>query len=118
MYCKITNQADLQAAVDALNALLRAVQISEEKLFDCRLILYELVGNVFKHTNGDSALEATVEGEALKMKVYSATPFALPNVITCSDELCEHGRGLFLVQKLCKEIYAEADGICIKVQIK
>jgi anti-sigma regulatory factor (Ser/Thr protein kinase) len=116
MYCKITNQADLHAAVDELNKLLSQANLSEEKIFDCRLIVYELVGNVFKHTKDDSGLKVVLEGEFIQIKVYSVTPFQLPDVITCSDELCEHGRGLFLVQRLCEEILAEQDGICVKVK--
>ena len=46
MYCKITNQADLQTAVAELNKLLSQAKLSEDKIFDCRLIVYELVGNV------------------------------------------------------------------------
>ena len=116
MYCKITNQADLQTAVAELNKLLSQAKLSEDKIFDCRLIVYELVGNVFKHTNGDSALKVLLEGDFIQMKVYSSTPVPLPNVIACSDELCEHGRGLFLVQRLCEEMFAEQDGICVKIK--
>ncbi len=118
MVLKIKNHTDLQKALIALSEILQGAGASDEKIFDCKLVACELVGNVLRHTNGSSGLTAKVETGRLEMKILSESYFELPKEIVCSDEFCEHGRGLFLVKELCEEITSLADGILVKLRIR
>ncbi len=118
MFFKIKDYADLQAAVGELTTALQAVGGIEERIFDCKLVVCELVGNVFKHTKGTSALQATLDKEFVTIKVFSETYFELPKQIVCSEEYCEHGRGLFLIKELCQELTSEQDGFLVKLKVK
>ena len=116
---KVKDLEALQPALDGLCQLLTAHNVQEERLFDCKLIACELVGNVLKYTNGEAGLQVQFDGEFVTLKAVSESFFRLPTKIVCSDITAESGRGLFLVHTLCEGcVSAEQDGIVAKVKIK
>lgn len=119
MQMRIKDYATLQAAVKNLTEHLATYGVEKEKVFDCKLVACELLGNVLKHGNGEGALYAEIENGFVLIRVTSENGFTLPKEITCSDLLSEHGRGLYLVQTLCEgEIYSGEDGISVRIRIK
>lgn len=103
MIFKIENYLALREAAEQFTAFLIEKKVDEERAFDCKLIVYELIGNVLKHSGGNATLYGEVEDGLIRLKIGAERPFCPPNTAVCADVLSESGRGLFLVQKLCEE---------------
>ncbi len=119
MFFKVKDYAALQFALDGLCAFLAEQGISEERIFDCKLVACELLGNALKYAQGEAALEGALQDGFIELKVLSESAFILPKKIVCADLFSEHGRGLFLVNQICEEqIAAEEDGIRVRIRIE
>lgn len=110
MRFEIANYDALRDAMDEFCAFLLAEQVNEERVFDCKLAVYELVGNVLKHAGGSAVLHGGVADGLIRLKIVTTKPFCPPNEPVCADVFSEHGRGLFLVDKLCVERSFTPDG--------
>ena len=116
---QVKDCASLQTTLDEFCRALAEWRISQEKIFDCKLIACELVGNVLKYANGQAGLRVELLEGGVRIKALSETYFALPENIVCSGLYAESGRGLFLVNSLCEgQIAAEKDGITAVVKLK
>ena len=116
---KIKNNAALQAALTELTNFLIHAGISEEQIFDSKLVACELLGNVLRHTEGEMGLQSEIKDGHIELKIFSKTFFALPEEIHCSGLFAEHGRGLFLVNEISEgQMFSEEDGIRVLLRIK
>ena len=119
MVFKIENTAVLTSVIDSFCFSLAKQNISSESVFDCKLVVYELVGNVLRHSGGVATLQGGVENGFVKIQIYSSKPFVPPEQSCCSDVLSENGRGLFIVDKICEErIYTPDGGITVTIKVK
>ena len=119
MIFEIKNYPSLQQSVEELCAYLIGRGVSSESIFDCKLVAYELLGNVLKHGNGKAKLQGEVIDGFVELKIYTDATFVLPEEKACPDVTAEHGRGLFLVNAVCEErFYSEKDGIRVQIKIK
>lgn len=115
---EVTDYASLQTALEGLCEVLTTWKVEREKVFDCKLIACELVGNVLKYTDGKAGLFVKLIEGVISLKALSDRFFELPETIVCSGLYAEGGRGLFLVNSLCEgQIFAEADGIVAKIKL-
>ena len=89
---KIKNAAALQSALAELTKFLSEAGVSEEQVFDSKLIACELLGNVLRHTDGEAGLLSEIKDGHIELKILSQSLFALPEKIRCSDVFEEHGR--------------------------
>lgn len=110
MKFEIENYLALREAMDAFSAFLLAEKVDKGRVFDSKLAVYELIGNVLKHSNGGAILYGDIEGDFIRLKIVADKPFCPPNQTVCADVFAEHGRGLFLVDKLCEERVFTPDG--------
>jgi len=117
MLFEIDNSDTLQSALKTLCSFLAEKKLSEDCVFDCKLVVYELVGNVLRHSGGVAKLRSDVGEGFVKLEVFSSVPFVPPKESRCSDVFAENGRGLFIVDKVCEERICTPDGV-IKVKIK
>lgn len=116
MQFRIVDKTSLQYAVQQLCAHLREEGIAESKIFDSRLVANELLGNVFKHSNGEAQLAVEIKQESIRLTIHSTVPFQWPEKPVCSDVYAEHGRGLFLVDKVSMQrIHLPDGGICVLI---
>lgn len=119
MLFKVNNYATLQDALDGLCGYLTAQRVEQERIFDCKLVACELLGNVLKHGDGHADLQVELQDGYITLRVCSKTSFQFPKEITCSDLLAENGRGLFLVQTLCEgQIHTEQNVIVAKIKLE
>ena len=118
MLFKVKDFEALQTALGKLCEDLSAQCVPAERIFDCKLVACELLGNVLKHTDGETALKSRIEKDFIELKIFSERFFNLPKKIECADLLSEGGRGLYLVSKLCTEIISEADGLKVRIRIE
>ncbi len=91
---------------------------SPEVVFDCKLVIDELVSNVLQHGGGRAVL--TVErGRAIRISVRGENKFRPPEKSTLSPADAERGRGLYLVDALvASRTYSDKDGITVIIHDK
>ena len=117
MIFEIENYQTLKRAVEELCDFLFDNDVPVDKVFDSKLAMYELLGNVLKHSGGSAKLQGDLSDGFVELKILSERIFCPPEQGTCSDVYSEHGRGLFLVDSVCVERTASEDGT-ITVRIK
>jgi anti-sigma regulatory factor (Ser/Thr protein kinase) len=77
---------------------------------DIRIVVLELVTNALTHSLDVFRLSLRLEGEEIVIEVWDCTD--APPKVTLADGLSDNGRGMFLVEALCKEwgVTYEGDG--------
>lgn len=117
MFIEVKNYEALKKAMRELCDFLEACDVPEDNVFDSKLVVSELIGNVLQHSDGVASLESEIRGEFIELKVHSSARFCPPEESRCSDVYAESGRGLFIVDSVCTERTFTEDG-SIKVLIK
>lgn len=121
MIFEIENYQTLRRAVEELCAFLSEKNVPSDSIFDSKLALYELLGNVLKHSGGSAKVHGGIANGYVELKILAEKTFCPPpkcEGATCADKYSEHGRGLFLVDSVCAERdMTEDGGIFIKIKI-
>ncbi len=117
MWLEVKTLTDLRRAAETLCNGWAEHEIPQDKIFDCRLVVNELVGNVLRHSDGIAFVAATVEDGYIEIRIRSTKPFIPPIASVCSSTEAESGRGLFLVDNVSVSRSVTEDGE-IKVVVK
>ena len=117
MKIEVENLLMLKGALYALCEFLSENGVSQEKVFDSKLIVSELVGNVFTHSTGKANVNAKIVDGLVEIEIHSTVAFTPPKKTELVETLAEHGRGLYLVDSLCYE-RLQADNGAIIVRLK
>ena len=117
MWFEVKTMADLQTAAKAICQSLEEQAIPKDKIFDCRLVVNELVGNVLRHSDGFASVKGIIEPGYINIFVRSTKAFFPPMESVCSPSTAEGGRGLFLVDSVSVSRIVTKDGE-IKVMIQ
>ena len=119
MIFEVKNCDTLQEALKAFCEFLQAQNVPPESVFDSRLVACELLSNVLRHTDGEAKLIGDIKDGGIDLKILSDFAFFPKGDCSCADVYSEHGRGLYLVQSVCKEhIFIEEDGIRVRSLLK
>lgn len=122
MIFEIENYQTLRRAVDELCAFLSQEQVPAGSIFDSKLAVYELLGNVLQHSGGSAKLHSGIANGYVELKILAERSFCPPpkkETQVCVDTYSEHGRGLYLVDSVCEERFMTDDGgVFIKIKIK
>ena len=103
MQFSIDGYDGLKIAVTKLCEYLLACGVVNDRVFDCRLAVTELVGNVLKHGKAKATLDVEVSEESVLLTLHSTEKFQPPTISRCSGVYAESGRGLFLVDYVSEE---------------
>lgn len=117
MTYEIENYELLRHATEEFCGFLSDANVPMERIFDSRLVVYELLGNVLKHSNGKASLRYTITDGFVEVKILASVPYEPPKCPKCADVYAESGRGIFLVDSICHERVLTEDGVLI-VRIK
>lgn len=118
MVFEIDNYASLKQAVEEFCAFLHAEKIPEESVFHCKLVAYELLGNILKHAQTKARFLGQIDGETVSIRVDSETSFTPPEKTVCAEVFSEHGRGLFLIDQFSLEKTYTEKSVCVKIKIR
>ena len=122
MIFEIENYQSLRRAVEELCDFLSIEKVPSDSIFDSKLAVYELLGNVLLHSGGSAKLHGGISNGYVELKIFAKNRFCPPPkgaITECVDKYSEHGRGLFLVDSVCEERFMTDDGgIFIKIKIK
>ena len=72
---EIENYGSLNRAVEELCAYLLASAVSPERVFDSKLVAYELLANVLKHTESSATFSGWIEDGFVRLKIVSRHAF-------------------------------------------
>ena len=124
---KIENLDNMKAAVAQLaNDIERKHHLSEEKFFDFRLVLSELIINAFKHSDRGYFVDVFLDGDYAKDEIKITVQdygngFDVNEVIKKSnshDIYNNCGRGIKLVNALCDEVEYNEIGNRVSIVMK
>lgn len=119
MYLMIDNYRNIEAALKELEDFLVSMGLSDESVFDSKLVASELITNVFRHSSGTAQLFGEVSDGSVKIKVCSSKPYTPPDKSDCADVYEESGRGLYIIDSISEERFSSPDGgICVTVSAK
>lgn len=119
MIFEIENYVALKSAVEEVCDFLAQNKVEEERIFDSKLVVYELLGNVLKHSGGSAKLAMELMQEYVEVKVLAEKIFFPPERGTCAEVFSEHGRGLFLVDSVSQvRTFTPDGGILVRIKIK
>ena len=118
MVYKICDYESFQASIRQICADLSLHKISKEKIFDCRLIINELIANVLQHSSGGACLTLEVKDGLVQILVKAEQVYCPPQNKECPETTAERGRGIYLVDSLSQErVFTEEGEILVKVKI-
>ncbi len=118
MFFEIKNYESMRQAIDELCRLLTERNVSEEKVFDSKLVATELLSNVLRHGTGEGTLYADFQDGHIQIRVHSAQAFIPPKYSQKASVYAEHGRGLYLIDAICEErTGSQESGIIVRIRI-
>lgn len=118
MIFEIDDYLSLRSSVETLCEFLSAQKVSPEGIFDCKLVAFELLGNVLKHTQGGAKFHGEVKDGFVELKIFSEQAFYAEGS-NCSGVDAESGRGLFLVDSVCAERERlQEGGVLVKIKMR
>lgn len=117
MIFEIKNYTNMQQAMQELCDFLFRNGVSSDRVFDSKLVAYELLGNVLRHAGCEAKFSGEIVDGFIELKIISDSDFCIPEKKPCPEVLAEHGRGLFLVSTVCEGQIFQEDGV-VRVRIK
>ncbi|MBQ8394150.1 MAG: hypothetical protein IJX49_01075 [Clostridia bacterium] len=119
MIFEIQSYESLRHSVEKLCEFLSSQSVAQQKIFDSKLVLYELLGNVLKHSEGGASLQGELVEGYVELRILAAKPFCPPEKGKCAEVYAENGRGWFLIDHLCAErIYTDKGEIFVRISIE
>lgn len=118
MFFEVKTKKALAEALSGLCEYLSGYGVSDGSVFDSKLVVSELVGNVLRHSDGVATLSGKVKDGFVELTVRSTVAFCPPEKSRCPDVFSESGRGLFIVDNVCAErTFSEDGSICVRIKI-
>lgn len=118
MFFEVDGYDALKSALARMCDALEREEVSDDAVFNCRLVANELLVNALEYGGGSASFGVRREGDRLRISVRSVVAFRPPEKSCCSDVDAERGRGLYLVDALSEgRVYSEEDGICVFVKL-
>lgn len=119
MLLEIRDYDSFKTAIDELCAFLSSNKLSQESIFDSKLVAYELLGNVLQHSRGGARLKAEIDGECINLRILAEEAFISTKPETKPSVYAERGRGLYLVDQICAEQRITENGeILVRIRIR
>lgn len=114
---RVDNLINMNSALKDFLDFLREEKVSEDTLFNSRLVSCELITNVVRHTGGTAIFTGLINGGVVEIRVRSDNAKAVDVNPSLPDVFAEHGRGLYIIKSICLGEIEQKDGE-IKVNIK
>lgn len=114
---KVDNLKNMNDCLKPFLDFLRSFGVTDDDVFDSRLVSCELITNVIRHLGETANFEGGVKGDKIVITVSSENTDGTKLPATLPDVFAESGRGLYIVRAICCG-NVESDGCCVKVYIK
>lgn len=119
MYFEIADYNALRAALQEMTLRFTREKLTEETVFNSKLVANELLTNVLQHGGGRAVFRVEREGDEIRISVQSENKYRPPEKSVCADLFAECGRGLFLVDAYCeRRLFSEQEGIVVFLKVQ
>lgn len=114
---KVENLTRMNAALREFTDFLQASDVSEDDVFDCRLVSCELITNVIRHCGETACFSGRLCGGGVEITVSSEHSGNVVLIPSLPDVFAESGRGLYIVNAIC-DGRLEVEGNSIRAFIR
>ncbi len=119
MVFEINDYQTLKISLDSFCDFLKENDVPVDCIFDSKLVITELIGNILKYNQSQAKFCGEVKDGFVQLEIYTSNAYKIPDKTVCAGLFAEHGRGLFLVDKICEKRSQNNDGtIFIRIRIK
>lgn len=88
-----------------------------DTVFDVKLVVFELAGNVLQHSKQPAEVTVDVDHDSVYVSICGGNGFDCEKKCSLPDERGECGRGLFLVQSVSERLEYQQEGRNVKAVI-
>ena len=106
---------DMRAQSEIVLEFLDEHEIGEDSRYDVRLTLFELCGNILKHSNCPCRVTVELTDRLISIQIESDVAFDVYD--SCGTLSAESGRGVFLVKSLVQRLQYFDNGKNIVAEI-
>lgn len=94
-------------------------QADEETAYSVKLAIFEIAGNIIKHSKAKAQMAMSCEGDIIKLKFEGGKVFKISE-ISLPRQTCECGRGLYIVKHMCESLEYVDGGkqVCVSIKCK
>lgn len=99
--------------------LIEKVNPDEESIYSIKLAVFELAGNIIKHSKTKARMLLTHKDDIIKILFKGSGPFELKQICLPSEN-CECGRGIFIIKNISEslEYYDEGRQVCVCIKCR
>ena len=105
----------MRAQCENVQTYLDENRIGEDSCYDVRLTLFELCGNIIRHSNCPCRVTLELSDLLISIRIESEVAFDVYD--SCGTLCAESGRGVFLVKSLVKRLQYFDNGKNILAEI-
>lgn len=114
---RVDNLKNMNDCLKPFLEFLRSFGVTDDDVFDSRLVSCELITNVIRHLGETANFEGGVNADNIVICVSSENTDGTKVAATLPDVFAESGRGFYIVKTICSgNVFS--DGCSVKVYIK
>jgi anti-sigma regulatory factor (Ser/Thr protein kinase) len=98
---EVDNLINMNVALQDFLNYLTQKNVSEDEVFDCRLVSCELITNVIRHCGESAYFKGSLRGGKVFISVSSKNTEGLEIKPKLPDVFSESGRGLYIINAIC-----------------
>lgn len=106
---------ELRAEFQNVRNFLDQNEIGEENVYDVRLTIFELCGNILQHSKCPCRVTLELSDSVISIRIESDVAFRIHEA--CGTTFSERGRGVFLVKNLVRSLQYYDSGKNIVAEI-
>lgn len=114
---KVDNLKNMNDCLKPFLDFLLSAGVTDDDVFDSRLVSCELITNVIRHLGEAASFEGAVNADNIVISVSSENTDGSKIPVGLPDVFAESGRGLYIVKTICCGNVV-SDGCSVKVYIK
>ena len=107
---------ELRAQFQNVREFLDENEIGEENVYDVRLTIFELCGNILRHSKCPCKVTLDLSDAVISIRIQSDVAFRIHEA--CGTTFAERGRGVFLIRNLVRSLQYGEDGKNILAEIE
>lgn len=116
---KVEKLTEINAALQDFINYLQSDGMTEDEVFDCKLVSCELLTNVIRHLGETARFDGDVLPDSIVITVSSDSGYTVPPLLKLPDVFAESGRGLYIINSICGgDIFTVDGGICVRIKRK
>jgi anti-sigma regulatory factor (Ser/Thr protein kinase) len=98
---EVDNLTNMNVALQDFLNYLTQKNVSEDEIFDCRLVSCELITNVIRHCGETAYFKGDLRGHKVFISVSSKNSGDVHLKADLPDVFSESGRGLYIINAIC-----------------